>query len=131
MADLRLGARGLISPGADGEDTGAGGASPGGGRWDRLPAFIAACFVLVPATMVPVMGFGAIATSSNGIGWILIAGLLATAGTLGVAAILAGAATALAGTRRPIPALLVAGGTTLALLAGILLVPVLMAGLAA
>ena len=33
--------------------------------------------------------------------------------------------------RPPVPALLVAGGTTLALIAGILLVPVLMAAMAA
>lgn len=126
MADLRLGARWLIAP-----DEGEG-ASPGPPtRWDRLPAFLAACFVIIPAAMVPVMGFGSIATSSHGIGWQVIAGLLASLGALGVIVIVGGGMAALAGVRSPVPALLVAGGTTLALATGILLAPVLMAGLAA
>ena len=80
--------------------------------------------------MVPVMGFGAIATSSHGAGWQVIAALLAGTGAIGVLMLIAGGASALGGVRSPIPALLVAGGTTIALLAGILLVPVLMAGMA-
>jgi hypothetical protein len=122
MADLRLGARWLITP-----DDGEGGPPS---RWDRLPAFLAACFVVLPAAMVPVMGFGAIATSSHGAGWQVIAALLAGTGAIGVLMLIAGGASALGGVRSPIPALLVAGGTTIALLAGILLVPVLMAGMA-
>jgi hypothetical protein len=122
MADLRGSARWLITP-----DEGDG-RPPS--RWDRLPAFLAACFVVLPATMVPVLGFGAIATSSHGAGWQVIAGLLAGIGALGVVLLVIGGATALGGLPSPVPALLVAGGTTIALFAGILLVPVLMAGLA-
>ena len=125
MADLRLGARRLISPDEGDRDEGS---APS--RWDRLPAFLAACFVIVPAAMVPVMGFGAIATSSHGAGWQVIAALLAGIGAIGVILLVIGGATALGGMRSPVPALLVAGGTTIALLAGILLVPVLMAGMA-
>ena len=125
MADLRLGARWLISPDEGDQDEGG---PPS--RWDRLPAFLAACFVVLPAAMVPVMGFGAIATSSHGAGWRVIAALLAGTGAIGVLMLIAGGAFALGGVRSPIPALLVAGGTTIALLAGILLVPVLMAGMA-
>lgn len=107
--------------------------APGGGdpAHYRVPVMVAAAFVLIPAAMVPVMGFGAIATSSHGAGWMVIAGTLAFLGAVGTLAIVAGAAAAATLTRPPIPALLVAGGTTLALIAGILLVPVLMAGLAA
>ena len=97
----------------------------------RPPVIVAAAFVLIPAAMVPVMGFGAIVTSSHGAGWHVIAGVLAALGAIGTVAIIAGAAAATTATRPPLPALLVAGGTTLALVAGILLVPVLMAGLAA
>ena len=96
----------------------------------RVPVIVAALFVLIPAAMVPVMGFGAIATSTNGGGWVLMAGTLAALGALGTVLVVAGAAAATL-TRPPIPAMLVAAGTTLALIAGILLVPVLMAGLAA
>ena len=96
----------------------------------RVPVIVAALFVLIPSAMVPVMGFGAIATSSHGAGWMVIAGLLAALGTIGTLAILAAIPAAAALMRPPVPALLVAGGTTLALIAGILLVPVLMAGLA-
>ena len=56
---------------------------------------------------------------------------LAALGALGTVLVVAGAAAAATLTRPPIPAMLVAAGTTLALIAGILLVPVLMAGLAA
>jgi hypothetical protein len=97
----------------------------------RVPVIVAALFVLIPAAMVPVMGFGAIATSTNGGGWVLMAGTLAALGALGTVLVVAGAAAAATLTRPPIPAMLVAAGTTLALIAGILLVPVLMAGLAA
>lgn len=126
MADLRLVARWLIA-----SDDGEGVEADPPARWDRLPAFIAACVVIIPAAMVPVMGFGSIATSSHGVGWQVIAGLLAGLGALGVLLVIGGGATALGGVRSPVPALLVAGGTTVALAAGILLVPVLMAGLAA
>jgi hypothetical protein len=125
MADLRLGARWLITP-----DEGEGGEAAPPTRWDRLPAFLAACFVILPAAMVPVMGFGAIATSAHGVGWQVITGLVAGVGSLGVLMVIGGGATALGGVRSPVPALLVAGGTTVALAAGILLAPVLMAGLA-
>jgi hypothetical protein len=97
----------------------------------RVPVIVAALFVLIPAAMVPVMGFGAIATSTNGGGWVAMAGTLAAVGALGTILVIAGAAAAATLTRPPIPAMLVAAGTTLALIAGILLVPVLMAGLAA
>lgn len=97
----------------------------------RVPVIVAAVFVLVPAAMVPVMGFGAIATSTNGGGWVTMAGTLAGLGALGTVLIVAGAAAAAMLGQPPIPAMLVAAGTTLALIAGILLVPVLMAGLAA
>ena len=60
-----------------------------------------------------------------------MAGTLAALGALGTVFVIAGAAAAATLTRPPIPAMLVAAGTTLALIAGILLVPVLMAGLAA
>ena len=50
----------------------------------RLPVIIAAVFVLIPAAMVPVMGFGAIATSSHGAGWHVTAGVLAALGAIGV-----------------------------------------------
>lgn len=96
----------------------------------RVPVLVAAAFVLIPSAMVPVMGFGAIVTSANGGGWVLMAGTLAALGFLGTAFIVAGAAAAATLAQPPIPALLVAAGTTLALVAGILLVPVLMAGLA-
>lgn len=95
----------------------------------RTPVIVAALFVLIPAAMVPVMGFGAIATASHGAGWTVIAGVLAALGGLGTAAIIAAIPAAVAKAPPPLPALLVAGGTTLALIAGILLVPVLMAGL--
>lgn len=97
----------------------------------RTPVIVAALFVLVPAAAVPVMGFGAIATSSHGAGWMVITALLAALGSIGTLAVVAAIPAAAALVRPPVPALLVAGGTTLALIAGILLVPVLMAGLAA
>lgn len=107
--------------------------APGGGdpAHYRVPVMVAAAFVLVPAAMVPVLGFGAIAGGSHGAGWMVIAGILAFLGAVGAVLIVAGAVAAAALARPPIPALLVVAGTTLALIAGILLVPVLMAGLAA
>ena len=68
--------------------------APGGGDPAdyRVPVIVAAMFVLVPAAMVPVMGFGAIATSSHGAGWMAIAGTLAFLGSVGTLAIVAGAA---------------------------------------
>jgi hypothetical protein len=97
----------------------------------RMPVIVAALFVLLPSAMVPVMGFGAIATSSHGVGWRVIAGGLAALGAIGTLAIIASVPAAAMRMRPPVPAMLVAGGTTLALASGILLVPVLMAGLAA
>jgi len=96
----------------------------------RMPVIVAALFVLIPAAMVPVMGFGAIATGSHGAGWALIAGTFAALGAIGTAAIVVAIPAAVTRIRPPVPALLVAGGTTLALIAGILLVPVLMAAMA-
>lgn len=55
----------------------------------RMPVIVAALFVLVPSAMVPVMGFGAIATSSHGVGWRVIAGGLAALGAIGTLAIIA------------------------------------------
>ena len=96
----------------------------------RVPVIVAAIFVLIPAAMVPVMGFGAIATGSHGAGWAVIAGAFAALGAIGTAAIVAAIPAAVTRMRPPVPAMLVAGGTTLALIAGILLVPVLMAAMA-
>lgn len=96
----------------------------------RTPVIVAAFFVVIPAAMVPVMGFGAIATGSHGAGWAMIAGFFAVLGAIGTAAIVAAIPAAVTRMRPPVPALLVAGGTTLALIAGILLVPVLMAAMA-
>jgi len=87
----------------------------------RMPVIVAALFVVIPAATVPVMGFGAIATGSRGAGWAVIAGFFAALGAIGTAA---------TRMRPPVPALLVAGGTTLALVAGILLVPVIIAAMA-
>lgn len=122
MADPGAGARLLIPPG---EDRGRG------ERWDRLPALVAAAFVVIPAAMVPALGFGAVARSGDGVLRTVLAGTLAGIGALGLATIVAGALAAIRAVHAPVPALLVAGGTTIALAAGVLLVPVLMAGLAA
>ena len=61
----------------------------------------------------------------------MIAAGLAALGAIGTLAIIASVPAAAMRMRPPVPAMLVAGGTTLALASGILLVPVLMAGLAA
>jgi hypothetical protein len=73
------------------------------------------------------MGFGVIFTGHHGMGWNLIAGLLALIGLVGLVALIAGALAAIRRVRSPLPLLLVATGTTIALVAGVLLVPVLMA----
>lgn len=100
-----------------------------GGRpsWDRVPALVSTAFVVIPVAAVPVMGFGVIITGHHGVGWNLIAGLLSVIGLIGLVALIAGAVAALQRVRSPLPLLLVATGTTIALVAGVLLVPVLMA----
>ena len=95
----------------------------------RGPVIIAACFVFIPAAGIPAMGFGAIIAQSHGIAWQVAAGLFATIAALGALAIVAGAVTAGFRLRPPLPALLVAGGTTVALVSGVCLVPLLIAGL--
>ena len=118
MAGLRVRALGLIAPEAGKADT---------PPWDRVPALVSAAFVVVPVAAVPVMGFGVIFTGQHGMGWNIIAGLLAFAGLIGLLALLAGAVAAIRRVPSPLPLLMVAGGTTIALVAGVLLVPVLMA----
>ena len=73
----------------------------------RMPVIVAAVFVLVPSAMVPVMGFGAIATSSHGVGWRVIAGGLAALGAIGTLAIIASVPAAAMRMRPPVPAMLV------------------------
>ena len=62
-------------------------------------------------------------------GWNLIAGLLALLGLIGLVALIAGAVAAIRRVPSPLPLLMVATGTTIALVAGVLLVPVLMAAI--
>ncbi len=97
--------------------------------WDRLPALVSAAFVVIPVAAVPAMGFGVIITGHHGIGWNLIAGLLSVIGLIGLVALVAGAVSAIRRVRSPLPLLMVATGTTIALVAGVLLVPVLMAAI--
>ncbi len=118
MTGLRQRALGLIAPG--------GGDS--GDRWDRLPVLIAALVVIVPAACVPMMGIVIVLRNDNGVLWNALAMGLSGMGVLGLVTIAAGAIASVMSIGIPIPAVLVAGGTTLALAAGILLVPVVMAG---
>lgn len=120
MAGLRVRALGLIAP-----DAGEVDARP----WDRIPALVSAAFVVIPVAAVPAMGFGVIFTGSHGMGWNLIAGLLALLGLIGLVALIAGAVAAIRRVPSPLPLLMVATGTTIALVAGVLLVPVLMAAI--
>ena len=119
MAGIRHGGRWLIA--SDGEDDGE--------RWDRIPALVAAALVIIPATAVPVMGIATIIRTDHGIGWQVIAGVLATIGVLGLTTIIGGALAALRRVRSPVPMVLVASGTTIAVVAGMLLAPVMMASL--
>ena len=98
-----------------------------GRPWDRIPALVSAALVFIPAAAVPAMGCYVIATGGHGLGWDLIAGFLALVGTVGLAAILAGVVAAIRRVRSPIPLLLMAAGTTVALVAGLLMTPVMMA----
>lgn len=118
MAGLRQRALGLIAPG--------GGESAD--RWDRVPVLIAALLVIVPAAFVPVMGIMVVLRTSNGVLWNALALCVTSFGVLGLTGIAAGAVVAAMSIRSPIPAVLVAGGTTVALAAAILLVPIVMAG---
>ena len=120
MAGLRVRALGLIAP-----DAGEVDARP----WDRIPALVSAAFVVIPVAAVPAMGFGVIFTGSHGMGWNLIAGLLALLGLIDLVALIAGAVAAIRRVPSPLPLLMVATGTTIALVAGVLLVPVLMAAI--
>ena len=95
--------------------------------WDRVPALVSAALVCIPAAAVPAMGCYVIATGGHGIGWDVIAGFLALLGAMGLGAIIAGVVTAIRRVRSPIPLLLVAAGTTVALVAGLLMTPVMMA----
>ena len=119
MAGIRHGARWLIA--SDGEDDGE--------RWDRIPALVAAALVIIPATAVPVMGIATIIRTDHGIGWQVITGVLAAIGVLGLATIISGALAALRRVRSPVPMVMVASGTTIAVVAGMLLAPVMMASL--
>ncbi len=119
MAGIRHGARWLLT--SDGEDDGE--------RWDRIPALVAAALVIIPSAAVPVMGLATIIRTDHGIGWQVIAGILAAIGVLGVATITGGALAALRRVRSPVPMVLVASGTTIAVVAGMLLTPVMMASL--
>ena len=119
MAGIRHGARWLIA--SDGEDDGE--------RWDRIPALVAAALVIIPATAVPVMGIATFIRTDHGIGWQVITGVLAAIGVLGLATIISGALAALRRVRSPVPMVLVASGTTIAVVAGMLLAPVMMASL--
>ena len=119
MAGIRHGARWLIA--SDGEDDGE--------RWDRIPALVAAALVIIPATAVPVMGIATIIRTDHGIGWQVITGVLAAIGVLGLATIISGALAALRRVRSPVPMVLVASGPTIAVVAGMLLAPVMMASL--
>ena len=85
--------------------------------------------MVVPVAAVPAMGFGVILTGHHGIGWNLIAGLLSLIGFAGLVILIAGAVAAIRRVRSPLPLLMVATGTTIALIAGVLLVPVLMAAI--
>jgi hypothetical protein len=120
MAGLRVRALGLIAP-----EAGAADVAP----WDRIPALVSAAFVVVPVAAVPAMGFGVILTGDHGMGWTLIAALLSLIGLAGLVMLLAGAVAAIRSVRSPLPLLMVATGTTIALVAGVLLVPVLMAAI--
>ncbi len=75
------------------------------------------------------MGLATIIRTDHGIGWQVIAGILAAIGVLGVATITGGALAALRRVRSPVPMVLVASGTTIAVVAGMLLTPVMMASL--
>ena len=119
MAGIRHGARWLIA--SDGEDDGE--------RWDRIPALVAAARVISPSAAVPVMGIATIIRTDHGIGWQVIAGVLTAIGVLGLATIISGALAALRRVRSPVPMVLVASGTTIAVVAGMLLAPVMMASL--
>ncbi|MBJ7365282.1 MAG: hypothetical protein JHC53_01580 [Thermoleophilia bacterium] len=119
MAGIRHGARWLIA--SDGEDDGE--------RWDRIPALVAAALVIIPSAAVPVMGIATIIRTDHGIGWQVIAGVLAAIGVLGLATIIGGALAAQRRVRSPVPMVLVASGTTIAVVAGMLLAPVMMASL--
>ena len=119
MASIRLGARWLLA--SDGDDDGE--------RWDRIPALVAAALVIIPAAAVPLMGIATIVRTDHGMGWQLIAGVLAAIGVLGLATIIGGAVAALRRVRSPVPMVLVASGTTIAVVAGMLLAPVMMASL--
>lgn len=90
---------------------------------------MSAVFVVIPVAAVPTMGFGVIVTGHHGIGWNLIAGLLSFIGLAGLLILIGGAVAALRRVRSPLPLLMVACGTTIALVAGVLLVPVLMAAI--
>jgi hypothetical protein len=59
----------------------------------------------------------------------VITGVLAAIGVLGLATIIGGALAALRRVRSPVPMVLVASGTTIAVVAGMLLAPVMMASL--
>ena len=109
--------------------TGSGDGDDQAQPWDRIPALVSAAFVIIPVAAVPAMGFGVIFTGHHGIGWNLIAGLLAFIGLIGLVALIAGAVAAMRRVRSPVPLLMVATGTTIALVAGVLLVPVLMAAI--
>lgn len=98
--------------------------------WDRMPTLVSSALVVVPAIAVPVAGCYAIATGGHAIGWDIIAGFLSLIGAIGLALIVAGAISAIRRVRSPLPLLMVATGTTVALIAGVLMAPVLMAGLA-
>jgi len=98
--------------------------------WDRMPTLVSAALVVVPAVAVPVAGCYAIATGGHAVGWDIIAGFLSLIGAVGLALIVAGVVSALRRMRSPLPLLMVAMGTTVALVAGVLMTPVLMAGVA-
>lgn len=95
--------------------------------WDRIPALVSAALVLVPAAAVPAAGCYVIATGGHGVGWDIIAGFLALVGFAGLVAIVAGVVSAIRRVRSPLPLLMVAAGTTVALVAGMLMTPVMMA----
>lgn len=95
--------------------------------WDRIPALVSAALVLVPAAAVPAAGCYVIATGGHGIGWDIIAGILVLTGLIGLGGIVAGVLSALYRVRSPLPLLMVAAGTTTALVAGLLMTPVMMA----
>jgi len=69
--------------------TGSGDGDDQAQPWDRIPALVSAAIVINPVAAVPAMGFGVIFTGHHGIGWNLIAGLLAFIGLIGLVLLVA------------------------------------------